>query len=87
MPTVNIPAALRPLAGAATQAEVGGATLGEVIDALEALYPGVRARLVDGERIRPGMAVFIDGVQSAPRLSTRVSAAAEIYFAPAVAGG
>ena len=87
MVTVHIPAALRPAAGGATQAVVEGSTLGEVIAALEASYPGIAGRLVEGERVRPGMAVFVNGTQAAPQLSTRMPDGAEIYFAPAVAGG
>jgi sulfur-carrier protein len=84
---INIPAALRPLASGATRAEVEGSTLREVIQNLDALYPGLQARLLEGERVRPGMAVFINGTQAAPQLSTRVPPNAEIYFAPAIAGG
>jgi sulfur-carrier protein len=87
MATVNIPAALRPLAGGATQAEVGGANLRELVAGLEALYPGLAERLVEGDRIRAGMAVFINGTQAAPQLSTQLPPDAEIYFAPAIAGG
>lgn len=87
MAVVNIPAALRPLAGGAARAEAGGETLWEVIEALEVQFPGLRARLVEGDRVRPGMAVFVNGTQAAPQLSTRVPAEAEIYFAPAIAGG
>lgn len=87
MVTVNIPAALRPLAGGSTSADVTGTTLGEIIDSLEELYPGLQARLVDSERIRPGLAVFVNGAQVLPHLSTRVPDGAEIYFAPAIAGG
>ena len=87
MAVVNIPAALRPLAGGSTQVEVEGTTLREVVDSLEEQFAGIRDRIVDGDRIRPGLAVFIDGTQAPQQLSTRVHDGAEIYFAPAVAGG
>ena len=51
------------------------------------IFPCLQSRLVEGERIRPGMAVFVDGVQSSFLLSTRLSENAEIHFAPAIAGG
>lgn len=44
-------------------------------------------RKVEGERIRPGMAVFVDGVQSSFLLSTCLSENVEIHFAPAISGG
>src|ERR1051326_4186867 len=87
MATVNIPAAMRPTAGGAAQAEVSGATLGEVVDNLESAFPGLKARLVDNGRIRSALAVFIDGTQVSSDLSNRVGPESEIYFAPAISGG
>ena len=87
MAVVNIPAPLRPIAGGKAKVDGEGATLRDLIDGLEALYPGLKARLAEGDRVRPGMAVFIDGTQVSPQLSTRVPDHAEIFFAPAVAGG
>lgn len=87
MAVVHIPAAMRSLTGGVAQATAPGATLGEVIARLEADYPGLQSRLTEGERLRPGLAAFVDGVQVSPLLSTRVGENAEIYFAPAIAGG
>ena len=87
MANVHIPAPLRSLTGGETEVSVPGATLGELVQALEARYPGLQNRLVEGERIRPGMAVFVNGVQSSFLLSTRLPENAEIHFAPAIAGG
>jgi molybdopterin synthase sulfur carrier subunit len=87
MATIHIPAPLRTLTGGETEVRVSGATLGELVENLEAAYPGLKNRLVEGERLRPGMAVFVDSVNVPPRLSTRLSADADIYFAPAIAGG
>ena len=87
MATVHVPAPMRGLTGGKTEARVSGATLGDVVEALEAHYPGLKSRLVEGDRIRPGLAVFVDGVQAPFRLSQRLSENAEIYFAPAIAGG
>jgi molybdopterin synthase sulfur carrier subunit len=87
MATVHIPAPMRSLTGGETDVVVPGATLGEIVEALEAHYPGLRSRLVEGDRIRPGLAVFVEGVNAPSRLSTRVSENAEIYFAPALSGG
>jgi molybdopterin synthase sulfur carrier subunit len=87
MPVVHIPAPLRHLTGGEGVVEAAGATLGDVIDSLEARYPGLRNRLAEGERIRPGMAVFVDGVQVPVRLSTRIADSSEIYFTPALSGG
>ena len=87
MATVHIPAPMRSLTGGKTAVRAPGATLGDVVDALEADYPGLKTRLVEGERIRPSIAVFVEGVQAPSRLSQRLSENAEIYFAPAITGG
>ena len=87
MPTVHIPAAMRSLTGGEAQVVAPGATLGELIDHLDAAHPGLKSRLIEGERIRPGLAVFADGVNVPSRLGTKIAESAEIYFVPAVAGG
>ena len=78
---------MRSLTGGATKVEVTGATLGEVIDRLEEAHPGLKARLVDGEKLRGGLAVFIDDQNPLGGLRAKVGANSEVYFAPAVAGG
>jgi molybdopterin converting factor small subunit len=51
---VFIPAPLRSYTGGRARGEVEGTTLGAVLDALDALYPGFRFRIVDErDRIRP----------------------------------
>ncbi len=67
--------------------EVRGATLREVIEALESQYPGIQARLCDGENVRPGLSVVIDGQVSREGLEAIVSDKAEVHFIPAIGGG
>ncbi len=87
MAIVHIPAPMRSLTGGETDVTVPGGTLGEIVEALESRFPGMKSRLAEGDRIRPGLAVFVGGVNVPPRLSTHVPENAEIYFAPAIAGG
>jgi molybdopterin synthase sulfur carrier subunit len=87
MAQVHIPAALRGLSDGATSVSVPGETLREVLDRLDELHPGLKERLVSGERMAPGLAVFVDGASPAAGLRTRLAPDAEIYFAPAIAGG
>jgi molybdopterin synthase sulfur carrier subunit len=87
MAEVHIPAPLRTLTGGETRVSVPGETLREVLDRLDEAYPGLKARLVDGERMAPGLAVFVDGEVPTTGLRTKLSPNAEIYFAPAIAGG
>lgn len=87
MPTVNIPAVLRTLTNGETSATVDGSTLGEVINQLDARYPGIKARLVEDGKLRGGIAVFVNEELPTTGLRTRLEPDAQIYFAPAIAGG
>jgi sulfur-carrier protein len=87
MAIVHIPAAMRPVTGDQSTVTVPGETLGKVIEGLEAVFPGIKARLVEGEKLRSGMAVFVDGTMASTSLRTRLSEDSEVYFAPAIAGG
>ena len=60
MPTIWIPALLRPLTNGEETIQVSGQTVLEVIDRLEAKYPGIKARLCQDDQPRPGIAVVID---------------------------
>ena len=87
MAVVWIPALLRDLTGGMAQVSVAGASVREVIEALEERYPGVKDRLVEDERLRPNIIVIVDGVMSQKRLRERVSEGSEIHFLPAISGG
>ena len=87
MATVHIPAPLRVLTEGERDLTVPGETLREVLDFLDERYPGLKERLVQGDRMAPGMAVFVDGAIPAAGLRTKITPNADIYFAPAIAGG
>jgi molybdopterin converting factor small subunit len=87
MPTVWIPALLRTLTGERESLSVPGATVRDVIEALEAKYPGIKARLCDESDLRAGLAVVIDGQVSREGLSARVEDNSEVHFIAAIGGG
>jgi molybdopterin synthase sulfur carrier subunit len=87
MPTIWIPALMRNLTQGQESLEVAGSTLDEVIDALDAKHPGLRARLCDGNAIRPGLSVVIDGQVSRAGLAESLNEKSEVHFIPAIAGG
>jgi molybdopterin synthase sulfur carrier subunit len=78
---VYIPALLRPLTGAET-VEAEGATVGEVLDALEQKHPGLRERL-----LKPNIAIAVDGEVIAGGLREPVSPGSEVHFVTAIKGG
>lgn len=87
MAVVWIPSLLRPLTGGQRQVTVPGATLGEVLTALDAAYPGTRERLVKGERLQPSIAIAIDGVTANEGLLSAVGPNSELHVIPAIGGG
>jgi molybdopterin synthase sulfur carrier subunit len=78
---------MRELTRGRARVEAPGQTVGQVIEALEARYPGLKARLCQGDRLRPGLIVSVDGRMARPGLLAPVGEASEIHFAPALAGG
>ena len=89
MPTVWIPSLMQKLTGGAEQVEVTGATVRQIIDELEAAYPGFRARLVNEkeDRLRPDIAVAVDGEISNEGMRRKVGESSEVHFLPAMSGG
>ena len=90
MATVWVPATWRDkLTGGQAQVEVEGETVRQVIEALEAAYPGFRQRIIDADedRIRVDIAVSVDGEVSAEGLRRKVGADSEVHFLPAMSGG
>ena len=87
MPTVWIPSLMQKLTHGQSQVQVEGSTVREVIDALEAAYPGFRDRLCENGRIRPALAVAVDGEISNEGMRRRVSSGSEVHVLPAISGG
>ncbi len=87
MSTVYVPTALLPLTGNAGSIEASGESVGELVDALEARFPGFRAALVRDGALAPHLAVSVDGVISPDGLAEPVAAESEVHFVPALGGG
>lgn len=87
MPTIWIPPLLRELTGGQNTVTVPGETVRQVIENLESRYPGVKARLCDGERLRPTLSVAVDGTLTSRTLRDSVDEASEVHFIPAIGGG
>jgi sulfur-carrier protein len=87
MPVVWIPSLLQSLTQGEDKVTVPGATIQELIDNLEARYPGVKERLCDRGELRPHIAVAIDGDVSPEGLEQDVQESSEVHFIPALSGG
>lgn len=65
-----------------------GQTVKQVVDYLDAHYPGFKARICkEQDQIRPEIAVAVDGEVVTSGLRTRVNDSSEVHFLPALAGG
>jgi molybdopterin synthase sulfur carrier subunit len=84
---VFIPVPLRALTEGRDSVRVPGATVAQIFDALEQRFPGVRARLCDGDRLRPGVAVAVGTELATLGLLQSVPPGSEIHFLPAISGG
>jgi molybdopterin synthase sulfur carrier subunit len=87
MAVVFIPSLMRGITQGRAKVEAPGRTVGEVIDALDRLYPGAGGRLVEGGRLSPGVSVAVDGEVSSLGLTQPVDEGSEIHFLPAMGGG
>jgi molybdopterin synthase sulfur carrier subunit len=88
--SVRIPTQLRTLTGGAGEVQVDGATVGEVLKALDAAHPGFADRLFDeGGNLRRFVNVFLadEDVRFLDGLATPVTDGQTISIVPAVAGG
>jgi molybdopterin synthase sulfur carrier subunit len=96
--TFHIPGALRPFAGGLSQiniAEIGDigaspATLGDALEALWTLYPGMRDRMATEQgQIREHINLFVgnENIRYSGGLATPLSDGADISIVPAISGG
>ena len=87
--TVKIPTQLRAAADGAAQAEVDGATVGDVLDALFEQYGELRDRICDDGGLRRFVNVYLAGedIRFLDGLATPVPDGSELTILPAVAGG
>jgi sulfur-carrier protein len=88
MPVAWIPSLMKKLTDGKSQIEVEGETVRQVIENLDAVFPGFRARLcTEDGRLKPEIAVAIDGEVTVDGLRTPVEKRSEVHFLPALAGG
>jgi sulfur-carrier protein len=85
---VWIPALWQDLTGGVAQARVEGASLRQIVQALEASYPGLGGRLcTPAGTIKPEIAVAVDGGVVVEGLRACVAPDSEVHFILAISGG
>jgi len=66
---------------------VEGDTVRQVIDNLDDLYPGIKDRLCEDDRLRPSIAIIVDGHTSTLKLRHRLKESSEVHFVISISGG
>lgn len=90
MATIRIPTPLRKLTGDQRTVSADGSTLVELVDDLERRFPGIKARIVDGDgNVHSFVNIFVDDedVRFLQGLRTPIKQDAEVSIIPAMAGG
>jgi sulfur-carrier protein len=90
MAQVRIPTPLRKYTQGKDEVEVTGSSVREVIDNLEASYPGIRERICDDKgAVRRFVNVFVadEDIRFLDNLDTQVAAGDAVDIIPAIAGG
>ena len=88
--TVRVPTTLRTLTGGASEVALEGATVGEVLTALESVHPGFKDRLLDADgTLRRFVNLYVadDDVRFREGMDTAVADGDTVSIIPAVAGG
>ncbi|MEK6608840.1 MAG: ubiquitin-like small modifier protein 1 [Myxococcota bacterium] len=90
MVTVRVPTPLRKLTQGQEEVFATGGTVGELIEALEKSYPGLKERLCDESgQLRRFVNIFVrdEDVRFLKNLDTPVKDGDEVSIIPAIAGG
>ena len=87
---VRIPTILRTYTQDQSQVSADGSTVAELLDSLEASYPGIKARVIDDQgALRRFVNIYVaeEDVRFADGLDTATPDGAQVSIIPAVAGG
>jgi molybdopterin synthase sulfur carrier subunit len=87
MAKVFVPYNLRKLTDGATQVDVPGATLGDLVANLEAKFPGFGEYVLEDGRLKPGLAAVCGHAATRQGLLQKLDEDTEVHFVPAVSGG
>ena len=87
MPRVFIPPPLRSLTGDEESVVVAGRNVRQVIENLDRMFPGIKARLLDGDQLKPELCVAVGQSINSLGLLAPVEEDQEVHFLPIVGGG
>jgi len=87
--TVRIPTPLRSLTGGADTVQLDAASVGALIDALEAKHAGIKARICKDGQVQRFVNIYVnqEDIRFTDNLDTTTSDGDEVSIVPAIAGG
>ena len=88
--TVKIPTPLRPITGGQSEVRMEGATVGEILQKMNAQYKGFGDRVLDdGITVKRFINVFVneDNIRDRRELETELKNGDTISILPSIAGG
>ena len=78
---------MQELSNGEQRVNVQGNNVRQVIDNLDAVYPGFKERLIEDGRVKPNISVAIDGEITPLGMLEKVREGSEVHFLPAISGG
>ena len=87
MATVFIPSLMQKLSDGKNRVEIEGSSVRQIVNNLDAEYPGFKERLVEDGRIKGNISVAIDGEITPLGMLEKVGENSEVHFLPAIGGG
>ena len=78
---------MQELSNGEQRVNVQGNNVRQLIDNLDAVYPGFKERLIEDGRVKPNISVAIDGEITPLGMIEKVREDSEVHFLPAISGG
>ena len=87
MATVFIPSLMQSLTDGKHRVEIEGSSVRQIINNLDAAFPGMKERLLEEGQIKPNISVAVDGEITPLGMLEKVGEQSEVHFLPAIGGG
>ena len=87
MAKVFIPALLHQFTDNVSQIDVEGENVRTIVNNLDIKFPGIKSKLVEGNKIKPSISVAVDGNITPMGLLEDDESDSEVHFLPAISGG
>ena len=78
---------MQELSNGEQRVNVQGNNVRQLIENLDAVYPGFKDRLVEDGRVKPNISVAIDVEITPLGMIEKVKEDSEVHFLPAISGG